>query len=509
MGLSTHILSAWEKTPESKESLSGKTTTFTDAQIQFIVELYKSYEKERQRVKINAFMKHFREKWNRQSWLTPPPSRKAVEDMLLANGCRKPKAKALPKANYHPPVKRYFPHAQTVLDGKQVVVSLGGQQHPFVLEFSKDMAADAIGGCAVGKSETAELVKSAFQDHCQNHRKPLAALVDNGSGNAKAAIDLGAEGTLMIKAHPYRPETKGQIEGEFGLFARKVSHIKIEGNTQQQQAMNILKTIAKVYLRLRNQTPRCSVCPFTPKKLMKAKVDSIEAEQAYKTLKAQQDRKKTQSERRLKVSAEFHDLVDSIVKEHKLSGDLLVFKKYLKWIELSTIRKAEQQFAVQSRHDNFSPAKRTMAYFSAIARNMQNEKNQTRKQQAARRRYALDKMDKQKREKIKSELREQKEKNLLENQPHLKVISALQAEMALPVEFRKTINIFKNKIDQALLAILRKKQQRQKVFIEKIHENIMALSEFSMETRYQLVNQINERINTLSLKPAKVVTPFK
>ena len=500
MGLSTYILSAWEKTPASKESLSGKMTIFTDSQIHFVVELYRSYEKQRQRVKINAFMKHFREKWNRQSWLTPPPSRKTVEDMLLANGCRMPKAKVLPRTNYHPAVKRYFPHAQTVLDGKQVVVSLGGQEYPFVLEFSKDMATDAIGGCAVRKSETAELVKSAFQNHCQNHRKPLAALVDNGSGNAKAAIDLGAEGTLMIKAHPYRPETKGQIEGEFGLFARKVSHIKIEGNTQQQQAMNILQMIAQIYLRLRNQTPRCSVCPFTPEKLMKAKVDPIEAEQAYKTLKAQQDRKKTQSEWRLQVSAEFHDLVDSIVKEHKLRGDLLAFKKYLKWIELSTIRKAEQQFAVQSQRDQFSPAKRTMAYFSAIARNMQNEKDQIRKEQAARRRYALDKMEKQKREKIKSELRKQEEKNLLENQPHLKVIYALKAEMALPVEFRKTINIFKNKIDQALLAILRKKQQHQKMFIEKIHENIMSLSEFSMETRYQLVNQINERINTLSLK---------
>lgn len=227
---------------------------------------------------MTAFMKYLRKTWQSQSWLTPCPSRKTVEDMLLANGCRKPRTQPKSRPNYHPPVKRHFPHAQIVLDGKHVVVSMNGHDYLFVLELCKDMATDAIGGYAVGETETAALVKQAVTDYCANHPQPLAALLDNGSGNLNAAIELGVEGMLIIRAYPYRAETKGQIEGEFSLFEKRVSQIVIEGQTEKELAINILKQIVAVYLRLRNQTPRCSVCPFTPEKLIAAKIDAVDAE---------------------------------------------------------------------------------------------------------------------------------------------------------------------------------------------------------------------------------------
>jgi hypothetical protein len=510
LGLTTYKLSTWEDGAVSgnKSSLRGKKSRFDDVQIEFVLNVYKRYAEKRQRVKIVAFMKHLKQQWQDQPWITPLPSRKTVEDMLLAGSCRKAKTKPAQKRNYHPAVKHFFPHAQAVLDGKEVIVSLGGQEFHFVMEFSKDMATDAIGGFAVGKTETAELVKKAFDNHSRNHQQPLAALIDNGSGNIKAAIHLGAEGVLIIKAHPYRAETKGQIEGEFGLFERKVSRIAIGGQNPEQQAMNILKKIAEVYLRLRNQTPRCSTCPFTPQTLMKAKPDSIAEEQAYKVLKAQQDLKREQQEQRLKIRAEFSDLLDNIVKEHQLSGDLLRLKKSMKWIEISTIKAAEQQFAVQSMRDTFVPAKRTMAYFYAIAKNMQLEKDQKRKEQTARRRYSLDQQAKAQRQEINLALEQQQRNQMLEKEPHVRVIQALKSHMTLPPAFRKTMTIFKNNMDEALLAIIRKKQQTRDKFIEKVHKGIMALSDLSYEARQQLIDQINQRITELSKTSKKVVTPI-
>lgn len=431
-----------------------------------------------------------------------------MEDMLVANGLSKPKA-AMPRGSkaYYPSVDRYFPHAQSVMDGKEVVVSLNSTDYFFTMEFSKDMATGAIGGAAVGTSENAELVKEAFQNHSLKYGRPVATLIDNGKGNLKAAVDLGSEGTLFIKARPGRPETKGQIEGEFSVFEKKVSRIVIDGENEQEQAMSILENISEVYLRLRNQTPRCSVCPFTPQKMMQAKLGSVEAGKAYDVFKERQEIKKKQKEQRLKISEQMNDLVESIVREHRLTGDLLRFKRSLRWIDISTLEEAETAFAVQSGRDTFDPAKRTMAYFYAIARNMQTRKDQERREQTARRRYQLSESAKENRKKVQATLDIQKEKQRLEKQPNLKLINALKAEMNLPESFRATITIFKNQMDQAILSIIRKKAQRRQSLIEKTHEAIMGLAYLSPETRYDLIKQVNERIKVLSNNKVKVVTP--
>ena len=516
LGVSSHILKQWEQATRqpataaaTKNSLQGKNRSLTDRQIDFITKLWQDYGKERKKIKMTAFMKYLRKNWQQQSHLTPAPSRKSVEDMLLANGCRQPKTKVQSRTKYHPRVTRYFPHAQTVLDGKQVVVSLNGQDYSFVLELCKDMASDATGGYAIAETETAELVKQAVSDYCANHMQPLATLIDNGSGNVSAAVDLGAEGILMIRAYPYHAETKGQIEGEFSRFEKTVSQIVIPlSGTEQELAMNILKQIVEVYLKLRNQTPRCSVCPFTPAQLMAAKLDGVDAETAYQALKAQQQKRQQQAEQRLKVSAEYNDLVDSIVKEHQLEGDLLRLKKSMKWIELSTIRQAEAQFSVLSHRDNFDPSKRNMAYFCAMARNFQQEKDQQQREQTARRRYDLDQDAKQQRAKIATELALQKEQQMLQQQPHLALLNAIQCELNLPEAFRSTVTIFKKQIDEAIVSILNKKTKgRQHNFLNKTYQGIMQLVGQSLETKYQLINQIKDRVNELINYQAKVVTP--
>ena len=52
-------------------------------------------------------------------------------------------------------------------------------------------------------------------------------------------------------------------------------------------------------------------------------------DKAYQALKAQKEIKEQHQEKRLRISRERNDLADSIVKEHRLTGDLLRFKKNL------------------------------------------------------------------------------------------------------------------------------------------------------------------------------------
>lgn len=508
MGISTHVLTQLEKPDEEQEqSFRGKSRTYTDEQIQFITTTYTEYEKERQKVKIMAFIKYFKEQWENQSWLTPVPCRKTVEDILLANGLRKVQPNDCKKSAYCEPVKKYFPHVQSVLDGKEVVVHVNDNSYNFVMEYSKDIATDAIGGANIGNTETSDLIKGAFQTHAENHRKPLSSLVDNGKGNNKAAIDLGSEGTLFIKAFPYRPETKGHIEGEFGLFERTVSKIHIKGKTEAELALSFLDHLSRLYIRLRNKMPRCSVCPFTPEKLMKANLDQAEAKKAYLSLKAEQEKKEKDQEKRLKISKSHSELIDSIIKEHRLKGNTLSFKRSLKWVELSTIKEAEQVFAVYSQKDNFDESKRTMAYYSAIARNLQQQKDQQRKEDIACRRYSLDQISKTYRKKIESESSLKKEQQCLEQEPNLQIVNAIQAHTNLPVGFRKSVNLYKNYIDEAIQSLLRKSKQRQKTLIEKVENGIIELTNLSMNERYDWVKYVNERIDFFINNKAKVVTP--
>ena len=79
--------------------------------------------------------------------------------------------------------------------------------------------------------------------------------------------------------------------------------------------------------------------------------------------------------------------------------------------------------------------------------------------------------------------------------------------MNLPVDFRKSVKLYKNQIDEALQSLLHKSKQRQKVLIEKIKNEIMKLSLLSINERYQWIDYVNKRIEFLVNNRVKVVTP--
>jgi hypothetical protein len=505
LGISTHILSQWEKKKENneneKDNLQGRARKFNDEQIAFIAALFKAYTESRKKIRMKAFVKHLHKEWKKKSWLTAVPSRKTVEDILFANDLWKPKIMSnKQKGSYKASITKYAPHIQSVLDGKQVVVNLNDESCLFTMEFSKDMATDAICGYAIGKSETAELVKEAFDNHSERYQKPKAALIDNGKGNLKAAIDLGAEGTLFIKAMPHRPQTKGQIEGEFGIFERTVSILNIDNSDNESLAFSLVKIIAETYLRLRNNSPRCSVCPFTPAKLMKSELNKECVDNAWQELTAERQRKQENAEKRAQRDEEFNYLINSIVEEHRLKGKIHIMKKSLKNIEKSVLKEAEQNFSVYSMRDNFDGSKRTMAYFCGISRKLQQKNDQMRKKLIAQKRYSLDYEFRQEREKLENELSIAREKQQLEQHPEQVIIESLIIRQNLSKSLRRVVKYWERNIDKAFIIIKRKVNSKQKILINLIYEKIMALSQYTIETRYELLKFIEEKAKQHQIK---------
>jgi hypothetical protein len=182
----------------------------------------------------------------------------------------------------------------------------------------------------------------------------------------------------------------------------------------------------------------------------------------------------------------------------------LRFKKSLNWIEISTLREAESQFALLSSRDNFDPNKRNMAYFYAIARNLQRQKDQELKKQIACRRYGLDKKSREKRQEIRQAIVQHRQSK---EQPYLPIIQAVTGHITLPQQYRATVTLFKALINEGIESLLKLKKATQQKCFDKTFEEIMALSEFPLETRYEMVDLVKNQMGLLTKNAAEVVTP--
>ena len=509
MGVSAELLSRWEKESESaaSESLRGQNSKFSEAQIKFVVSFWQAYYEPRQKVKFGAFMKQLRKAWKQNDWVIPCPSRKTVEDILLANDVRQPKSQK-PQTPHTNRVKQFFPNAQVLLDGKEIEVIYKGEAYFVTIEFCKDIASGATTGMALGESESYELVKKALQEHQEKYGDPLAVLTDNGPANRPLEIELGRNEKLVIRARPYRPQTKGHIENEFSIFEKKVSHIEIKGEGGQEIVMSIVAVITRMYLRLRNQIPRCGVCPMTPEKLIQFTPSELEGENAHRVLTTERDKKREQKEQALKISAEKVDLIESIVKEQQLQGDQMLLKRNLRHVELEAIREAERRFHVASQRDTFEAGKRTMAYFCAIALNVQKERDQARRQEVARKRYGLDQHAKRERDKRDLERKHRAEEQQLQKRPHEFICEAFENYRALPPSFREHTSFWRPLVDDAIAAIKRHRNVRhRRDLIDRARRMILAQSQAPVELRYEFIEKVETRMTELELNVAKSVTP--
>jgi hypothetical protein len=93
-----------------------------------------------------------------------------------------------------------------------------------------------------------------------------------------------------------------------------------------------------------------------------------------------------------------------------------------------------------------------------------------------------------------------------EKKPWLSLVTSIVNENRLSPEFR-SFSIFRKRIDHTLSYMLRKGERRFQNMIKKSEKANMKLVEFPIQTRFEMVKYVKERIEILTIPEGKTVTP--
>jgi hypothetical protein len=194
-----------------------------------------------------------------QFHLRIPFSRQHINDILEAHGVRIPKRRGRDRdasAN-RGGFEAFFPNAQSVGDGKELVVLLAGQTFRVNLELLVDADTGAFTGASIRPTEDATAVTEAFADSVKTTGEaPLAVLLDNKPSNHGEEVDAALGDTLRIRSRPYVPTDKPQVEGAFGLFSQEAPPLVVEATTLEQLAAEVARLVVTTWARAVNHRPR-------------------------------------------------------------------------------------------------------------------------------------------------------------------------------------------------------------------------------------------------------------
>lgn len=188
-----------------------------------------------------------------------PFGRQHIQDILAAHGVRIPKRRGRPpdaSAN-RGGFLTFFPGAQWVGDGAQIVVELNGRRFTVNLELLVDADTGAITGASIRPTEDAAAVTEAFADGVQTTgAPPIALLLDNKPSNHGEEVDEALGDTLRIRSRPYVPTDKPHGEGAFGLFSQEAPPPILTAATPEALAAEIARLLVTTWARAVNNRPR-------------------------------------------------------------------------------------------------------------------------------------------------------------------------------------------------------------------------------------------------------------
>lgn len=237
-----------------------------------------------------------------------PYKRTAIAAVLEAHGIRlrRPRAGRSPdETALRESFETFFPGAQWVADGTPVVVSFLGESFAFNFELNVDAYSGAFAGASIRDEEdSAALIQAVEDGKAATGAPPLALLVDNRPSNLTPEVrEALGEQTLLIPATKRRPQTKGHVEGAFGLFFQTLPPLVLAAATKREAARELLRLVITTWARTLNHRPRAdrggksrvdlySDKP-TPEQIAQARAALAERlrrqEAARRTLQARQD----------------------------------------------------------------------------------------------------------------------------------------------------------------------------------------------------------------------------
>ena len=232
-----------------------------------------------------------------------PFSRQHIDDILQAHGVRFPKRRGgrdRDASANRGGFETFFPNAQSVGDGTELVVQLAGQTFRVNLELLVDADTDAITGASIRPTEDAAAVTEAFADSVKTTGEaPLALLLDNKPSNHGEVVDDALGDTLRIRARPYVPTDKPQVEGAFGLFSQEAPPLIVNATTLEQLAAQVARLVVTTWARAVNHRPRADRDGNSRVQLFRnAKPTEEEKKQAKQALRERQRKQQRARETR-------------------------------------------------------------------------------------------------------------------------------------------------------------------------------------------------------------------
>jgi len=188
-----------------------------------------------------------------------PFGRQHIKDILHAHGVRIPNRRGRPpdaSAN-RGGFLTFYPGAQWVGDGAELVVVVNGERFTVNLELLVDADSGAFTGASIRPTEDAAAVIDAFNDGVQTTgAPPLALLLDNKPSNHGEEVDEALGDTLRIRSRPFVPTDKPHVEGAFGLFSQEAPPLVLDAATPELLAMQIAALVVTTWARAVNHRPR-------------------------------------------------------------------------------------------------------------------------------------------------------------------------------------------------------------------------------------------------------------
>lgn len=504
-------LAEWEKVLEDNhEERRGLALSVTEEFIGFICEAadeYQQMRKRKKRIKIKFFLKWLnRYKKKEVAYFNCGKSRRLITDILVANGRYKEKVSEKYPV-YRPRIKRFYPNAQVVLDGKEKDIELWGEKFSFNLETLQDMSSEAITACKLSDEEDGRVVRAVIEEHLEKYGSPLSILYDNSSANLSSEVSevLKEYHIIPINAFKGRPQTKAILEGEFGLFERTVGELKIDGLKKKDLAKDILSIVVDIYIKMRNMMGRCSICNRRPLDLMNYAPTEQEMDNAKRDLKEIKKRSDRLREKGGNPLPEKEQLIEDIIKRNQLFiDDIDRFKKVMLAYDREALEKAELDFYAYSHREIFDETKRTGQYFGGIVRNKQMDIDNKKKEELKRRRYFVDQMWRQRREDYERSKEEREEKNRIKRDPEIEMAKWIENAQNTMTSLGMVPKLFYDKIRQCLSILVKKTDLRKR--IKELKSIIMSFTNFTLDQRLMLVKLIEKWIGDCKTYGVKSVT---
>jgi hypothetical protein len=496
IGLSYSTVTDWEgrfdenlvPLPKEKHRRRGGVE---EGLVQLILKAFDEFNPERTRYKLKTFLRYLKKNCREELRVYPVGmSRKTIAEILEAHGRYQRKR----KTKRHDPggavIERLYPGAQTGVDGKEMKISLENQEYTFNCEMAQDLASQKMTSFIVSDTEDAAAVKGVIISSEKAHPAPVGYLSDNGSGNKAAHSATPAVWNYTFPSHP---KTNGILEGEFSKIEEVIGRVKIMGTTAKERAQSILEVVLGIYTRMRNATPRCIKCPFSPDELMNYHPTPEEKQKAWDMLTARQ--KEREKARIKKGSSDLYALCEHIIQQHRLhlycSHDEYIRK--VSRFDKDALLKADVEFAVYSQRDSFDDSKRNGNYFYAIVKAKQQEKDDARRKEHLRERYIFEEKKRQESKEEQFTRSEQEARAQKESNPVDYVVKWMKTGFSLKdPALREKFSVFKEKVRDGLVKIFGMRSWKDT--FQYLKEALMACAEFSLEVRKEMIDYISSEM---------------